>query len=167
MTTILLVVAVFMFLTGVLFFGLHGFVWRTGGAPDLATQLKPVNIDALKNLLDPAQDIYLSKHLGARELRMVRRERALVLIEYVWLIAQNAATVLEAAELARKSPNTETVAEGARMANLALRVRLAALYGLWRLTLTWIWPGRLVGTSIVDGYSALSGDIQRLRQSVL
>lgn len=161
MITIILITTVFVFLGTVLFLGLRGFVGRAD-VRGLSTRLKPVSIDAMRNLLDQEQDRYLASRLTPVQMRHIRRERAIVLIEYVWRIAQNAALALQASESLSRSRSREMAEKGVQIANTALRIRLLALYSLWFLTLSVVWPRAPLSINIVDGYSMLSFDIDFL-----
>lgn len=161
MITIILITTVFMFICGVTFLGLRGFI-RSTDVRGLSTRLKPVNIDAVKNLLDADQDRYLASRLSPAQMRDVRRRRAIVLIEYVWRIAQNAALVLQASESLRRSGSRDLAEKGLQVSNAALRIRLMALHSIWVLSLSLVWPGAPLATDFIDGYSNLRFDIDYL-----
>lgn len=161
MITLVLIITVLAFMVGVLWLGLRGFIFRVD-ACGLSTRLKPVNIDAVKNLLDPEQDRYLSSRLSASQMRDIRRRRTIVLLEYVWRIAQNAALVLQVSESLRRSESPEMSEKSAQISNMALRIRLMALSSIWFLALSMIWPGTPLSTSVAEGYSVLRFDISYL-----
>ncbi len=166
MITTLLVLAVFVFLSALLLVGARGFSEKLASVEELSWRLEPVNLEALKNLLNPDEDLYLERHLDRRELRSVRRERAVVAAGYVWRIAGNAAHVLHAAELAAKSATPEVAEEGARIAAYALRTRLMALKAMAVLGGSFLFPGRPGAAGLLEGYSALSLDIYYLTHSI-
>lgn len=162
MITSLLIAVVLLFLFTILFIGARGFAEKLNGLDELSSRLKPVNVEALRNLLDPAQDVYLVQRLSKRDLRSVRRERAIVAIEYVWRIAGNAALLMRAADLANRSSSPEIATAGARIANSALRTRLLALRTLFSLTLAVILPGQPLGSTVLQQYTSLDTDVHLL-----
>ena len=153
---------VVILLLGIVLFGAIGAARKLRKFEDLQKRLQAVNTDALRNLLDPAQDSYLAQRLTPAQLRSVRRERAIVAIEYVWKIGRNAALIMSAAELASRSQSPEVAASAVRIANAALRTRFLALQTMGKLAIGVLLPGRPVGESVLQRYVNLDSDIQTL-----
>ncbi len=133
----------------------RGFSNSLHSVDDLASHIVPVNIAALQNLLDSAQDEYFARHLSPRDLRWVRRERARVAMEYVSRIASNAAYYMRAGTIAMRSPDPAISSAGREIVNPAFRTRLNALE-IW-LALSWqiIVPGSPRELRLVQGYQEL------------
>ena len=58
---------------------------------ELAAQIQPIDVEAFRNLVDPAEDDYLRRRLPASDFRVVRRERLRAMAAYVQLAGRNAA----------------------------------------------------------------------------
>ena len=56
----------------------------------LARQIKPIDIEAFRNLVDPAEDEYLRRRLPTPEFRLVRRKRLRAMAAYVQAARRNA-----------------------------------------------------------------------------
>src|SRR6266567_6841892 len=56
----------------------------------LAGRIQPIDVDAFRNLIDPAEDEYLRRRLPAPEFRVVRRERLRAMAAYVQIAGRNA-----------------------------------------------------------------------------
>lgn len=166
MITLLLITLILIFSIAILIIGVHGFTEKLNAPDELATRLRPINIEAFRNLLDPVQDAYLAKHVTGRDLRSVRRERAMIAFEYVSRIAVNAALVMQAAELARRSTVPEIAGAGARIANIAVQTRVLAVRALISIALSVIFPGRPLGAPILQQYCDLDVDISLFAATV-
>jgi len=162
MITVLLIGSILVFLGTVLVIGLRGYADKFETLDELPSRLQPVNLEALRNLLDPAQDDYFARRLDSTDLRSVRRERNLAAIEYVWRIARNAAQVIRVAELATKSSSREISAAGARIANSALQTRLLALKTISILLLGAVIPGAPLRVPMLQQYTSLSTEVSLL-----
>ena len=68
---------------------------------ELDGRTQPVDIEALRNLIDPQETHYLQTRLPAKVFRKLERERALAAAEYVQRIAHNAAVLVRLAQAAR------------------------------------------------------------------
>jgi hypothetical protein len=165
MITLLLIACIFFFLATVLLIGVRGYTDKFESLDELSSRIEPINVEALRNLLDPAQDDYFVRHLNPRDLRWVRRHRNLVAIEYVRRIARNAAQVIRVAELATRSSSREIASAGSRIANSALRTRLLALKTLSMLWLGVVIPGRPLGVPMLQQYANLDSEVYLLSRS--
>src|SRR5215472_13238604 len=56
-------------------------------------QIQPVDVEAFRNLVDPAQDEYLRRRLTATEFRQVQRERLRATAAYIQVAGRNAAAL--------------------------------------------------------------------------
>jgi len=165
MINVLLIGSMLLFLAAVLVVGTRGFADKFESLDDLSSRVKPVNVEALRNLLDPVQDDYLAQHLAVGDLRWVRRSRNLVAIEYVWRIAGNAAKAIRVAELASKSRSPEITSAAIRISNDALHTRLIALKTISILVVGIVFPGPPLRVPLVQQYTSLNTEIYLLRET--
>ena len=60
----------------------------------LAARIQPIDVEAFRNLIDPAEDEYLRRRLTAGEFRRVRRQRLHAMAAYVQTAGRNAAVLI-------------------------------------------------------------------------
>ncbi len=164
MTWVLLFVLVVFFLSFAVL-AARGFVGNLRSVEDIGTHIRPVNVAALENLLDPGQDAYLARNLNARDLRALRRERALVAMEYVARIAKNSAYFMRAGVLAMRSSDPAMVAAGRQLVNPALQTRLIALRAWTALAFQAMFPGAPQALAFLQNYSELTSGAMTLGRS--
>src|SRR5690348_12757190 len=70
----------------------------------LASQLRSVDVDAFRNLINEGEEEYLRQRLLPSEFKSIQRERKLAAIEYIGCAAKNAAILIRLAEAARQNP---------------------------------------------------------------
>lgn len=125
--------------------------------------IKPVDIEAFRNLIDPADDEYLRRRLPAGELRAVRRARLRAMAAYVLAVARNAAILIRVGQSALASNDPQTVQAGRQLVEQALLLRRNAGFALMRIYAAWAWPvAGTAATPILHGYEQLSGSAMRL-----
>jgi hypothetical protein len=123
---------------------------------ELLGQTRQVDIEAFRNLTDPAEEEFLRANLSPGEFRSIQRERLRVAVEYINSAAHNAAILLRVGELARQSSDPEIVHAGQQLLDSALRLRLYALLTTTRLYVGIALPGtRLADNTLLDGYQRL------------
>src|ERR1700681_4769503 len=66
----------------------------------LATQIQPIDVEAFRNLVDPAEDDYLRQRLPASEFRAVRRERLRAMAAYIQAANRNARVLVSMGQAA-------------------------------------------------------------------
>jgi hypothetical protein len=140
--------------------GRHG----TGGNLDhLASQLRPIDVEAFRNLIDEREEEFLRAHLPAREFRGIHRERSLAAVEYVWCAAQNAAILIRLAEAAKLDADPATSAAAGKLLENALRLRLYAFQAVPRLYLGILlpWAGGKPGF-VADTYDTMTRQVVML-----
>jgi len=124
---------------------------------DLVGRTRPVDIDAFRNLIDPAEEDFLRENLPAGEFRVIQRERLRAAVEYVSCAAHNAAVLLRLGEAARLSSDPKIAQAGRQLLDSALRLRLYALLSMIKLYLGIILPSaHLSAGRLVDNYQHLS-----------
>jgi hypothetical protein len=124
---------------------------------DLIGHTRPVDIDAFRNLIDPAEEDFLRRNLPTGEFRVIQRERLRAAVEYVSCAAHNAAVLVRLGEAARASSDPKIAQAGRQLLDSALRLRLYALLSMIRLYLGIAFPGaHLSAGSLADNYQHLS-----------
>ena len=160
-----LILSILVFVATLLLIGVRGFRNAPESLDQLPSRLKPVNVEALLNLLDQEQDAYFAQCLSPGELRWVRRNRNIVAIEYVWRIVENAALLVRVGELAMKSPSLEISRAGEQIANSALHTRLLALKTTAHLAGGVIIPGPPMSIPMAQDYLNLNTQLFRLSKT--
>ena len=124
----------------------------------LAGAIRPIDIEAFRNLTDPAEDSYLRHRLPPAQFRAVRRERLRAMAAYVYLVGRNAGVLVRVGETALASGEPR-VAEAARqLVNDALLLRRNAHVALARIYLALAWPNSdFAAVRVVERYEHLSG----------
>jgi len=124
----------------------------------LAGQIQLLDVEAFRNLADPAEDAYLRSRLPASEFRAVRRARLRALAAYVQTAGKNAAVLVRMGQSALASADVPTAEAAAQLLNQALLLRRNAFLALVRIRIAMAWPNAgLVAAPILDGYGRLSG----------
>ena len=113
---------------------------RGGNLDELAAQLRPIDVDAFRNLIDEREEEYLRAHLPMREFRGVHRERMMAAVEYVWCATRNTSILMSLGEAAKHSADPAIVVAADKLLENALRLRLYAIQSLPRLYLSMIFP---------------------------
>jgi len=107
-----------------------------------AEHLSPVDVEAFRNLIDPAEEEFLRSRLQPRDFRRIQRERLRAAVEYIAGAARNAAILLRLAEAARHSPDPAVVHSAQKLTDEATRLRLYAFQAIPRLYLAMLFPTR-------------------------
>lgn len=138
--TYFIVAAAFVALLGVLRLGWARHRQRARTA-DLANDLVPLDVEAFRNLADPAEDDYLRSHLPRGEYRKVRRVRLQAMATYVRLASRNAAVLAQIGQSALVHPDPVRADAARGMINDAFQLRRNATVALARIYLAIVWPG--------------------------
>jgi hypothetical protein len=135
-----------------------------GDLDELAAQLRPIDVNAFRNLIDEREEQFLRERLPAREFRSVHRERMLAAAEYVWGAARNAGILVQLAE-AGKADSDPTVASAAEnLLENALHFRLYAFQVVPRLYLSALVPyGNHAPQAIAEQYDLMSRQMVMLQ----
>jgi hypothetical protein len=113
---------------------------KGGNLDELAAQLRPIDVDAFRNLIDEREEEYLRAHLPVRDFRGVHRERMMAAVEYVWCATKNTTILTSLGEAAKQSSDPAVVAAADKLLENALRLRLYAIQSLPRLYISMIFP---------------------------
>src|SRR5579863_6147663 len=122
---------------------------KGGNLDELTAQLRPIDVNAFRNLIDEREEEYLRAHLPMQEFRGIHRERMLAAIEYVWCATRNTSILTSLGEAAKQSADPTVVAAADKLLENALRLRLYALRSLPRLYLSMVFPNASAATQVV------------------
>jgi len=137
--TFLIVVAAVLGLGSVVSVGLAR---RQRHTPKAAlTELVPLDVEAFRNLTDPAEEDYLRRHLPPAEYRTVRRARLRAMAAYVHLASRNAALLAQIGQAVAMQKDPERARATRRMINDAFLLRRNATVALARIYLALVLPG--------------------------
>ena len=128
-----------------------------------AAHLLPVDIDAFRNLIDPAEEDFLRRRLPPTDFRRIQRKRLGAAKEYIAGAARNAGILLQLAEGARQSPDPEVVQTAQKLIDEATQLRLYAFRAIPRIYFAMLFPSQ--GTSFVrlaDGYERINQEMAAL-----
>jgi hypothetical protein len=124
----------------------------------VASQIQPLDVEAFRNLADPAESDYLRRCLPASQFRTVQRARLRAMAAYVQTAGKNAALLARMGQNALASSDAPTAEAALQLVNQALLLRRNAALALVRIYLAMAWPSsNLAADPILDGYKRLNG----------
>jgi len=125
--------------------------------------IRPVDLQAFRNLTDPAEEKYLRENLEPADFRSIQRERLLAAVDYISCVKDNAAILIQVGEEARKSSNPATAAAAVKLVDDAVRFRRYALITIPQLYLKIVWPTKGVPAgSLADSYEDIASRLTLL-----
>jgi hypothetical protein len=128
------------------------------GSAGLAATIRPIDIEAFRNLIDPAEDGYLRRRLPPAQFRKVRRERLRAMAAYIHVAGSNAAVLVRVGEAALASGDERIAGAAHQLVNDALLLRRNATLALARIYLALAWPNsEFAAVRVADRYEQLSG----------
>ena len=127
----------------------------TAGSPGA---IRPIDIEAFRNLVNPAEDEYLRRRLPPGQFRRVRRARLRAMAAYVRAAASNAAVLVRMGQAALASSDPQVAATAHQMVDHALLLRRNATVALARIYLALAWPySGFAAVRVIDRYEQMSG----------
>ena len=124
----------------------------------LAASIRPIDIEAFRNLINPAEDDYLRRRLPPAQFRVVRRQRLYAMAAYVHVVADNAAVLVRLGQGAVASGDARISGAAQRVVNDALLLRRNTTVALVRIYMALAWPNSgFAAVRVVDCYEQLSG----------
>ncbi len=146
------------------------FAWRIiarirmyGNAEDLSKQVRSVDLEAFRNLTDPAEEQYLRERLSPATFRAIQRERLRAALDYVGGVSHNAGVLLNLGQAARQNPDAQIAEAGRVLVDEALRLRLYSVLTISKLWFRFVFPDAAFQPSgIVDRYQHVSEGAVRL-----
>ncbi len=124
----------------------------------LESKVQPIDIEAFRNLVDPAENDYLRYRLSASQFRKVQRERLRAAAAYIRVASHNAAVLVTIAQPALTSADSATLAAAHALVDNALLLRRNATIALLRIYFALAWPdSALAARPVLHGYEQLNG----------
>jgi len=130
---------------------------------NLLAQIQPIDVEAFRNLVNPAEDAFLRRRLPASRFRQVRRARLRATSAYVRAAGKNATVLVRIGEAALATGDLR-IANAARvLVNDALMLRRNATFALIGIHMALAWPNSgLAAVPVIDGYGRLSSSAMLL-----
>jgi hypothetical protein len=114
---------------------------KGGNLDELVSQLRPIDVNAFRNLIDEREQQYLRAHLSGWEFRRIHRQRMLAAVEYVWCATRNTSILISMGEAARQSPDPTLVTAADKLIENAQGLRLYAIQSVPRMYVSMLFPG--------------------------
>ena len=135
----------------------RGHLLATRNLENLDRDIRPVDVAAFRNLVDPEEDEYLQTRLAPAEFRTIRRERLRAAVRYVSGAARNAAIMMQMGEAARRSLDPKIAEAGEKLVDSALRLRLSAIQTTAKLYMGMILPQtRVAPHGLTENYEHMT-----------
>jgi hypothetical protein len=129
---------------------------RPASKADLEAQIEAIDVAAFRNLIDPAEDEYLRRHLSAAQFRVTQRARLRARAAYVRVAGRNAAVLIRMGQTALATNDTRVREAALRLVNDALLLRRNAGFALLRIYADMAWPNRSTAAAgLIDRYERL------------
>ncbi len=130
---------------------------QVSGDSSLAGHLQPIDVEAFRNLVDPAEDDYLRRRLSPRQFRLVRRERLRATVAYVQVAGRNAALLVRIGTIAMEGGNEQIAAAAQSLVNDALLLRRNATYAILKIYIARALPNwDLSGSPVLNSYERIT-----------
>ncbi len=124
---------------------------------DLAAQIRPLDVEAFRNLLNPSDDAFLRQRLSASDFRLVQRARLRAMAAYVQEAGRNAGVLIGIGQSAMATADPRTAEAAQQLVNEALLVRRNAGFALLKIYVALTWPtSGPAASSVFDGYQRLN-----------
>ena len=126
--------------------------------------IRSLDIEAFRNLVDPAEEAFLRCTLSPKEFREIQRERAWAALVYVRCAGRAAVLFAKAGQAAQHSSDPQIAESGIQIAHSALRLRLYTLQAGLRLLAQAMLPGtgNRPLSSLIDQYERTAETLLRL-----
>jgi hypothetical protein len=127
-------------------------------------QLQLIDLEAFRNLVDPAETAYLRHRLPASEFRTVQRARLQAMATYVHAAGRNATALARIGQSALAGNDDPQTAQAAReLVGNAVLLRRNASLALFRIYVALAWPNAgLAADRILHSYERLNGSAMLL-----
>ncbi len=103
---------------------------------------RSLDIEAFRNLVDPAEEAFLRDHLPPKKFREIKRQRAWAAFLYAWEAGRAATALARVGQAAQRSLDPEIAASGVQVTENAFRLRLQSVRVSLRLLTEVLLPGR-------------------------
>ena len=140
MTITILIIAFGCLALFLLFYAAHRRRADISQYDSLSSRLEPVPVDALLNLIDPAQRDYLKRSLPGTDFARLQRLRNRAIFRYIRTIHKNAGILMRCAHAAAHSERPEIAQAGQELLDLALFTRTQSMFCLASLAWSFVFP---------------------------
>jgi hypothetical protein len=120
--------------------------------------IQPIDVEAFRNLVDPAEEDYLRQRLPGSEFRRVQRQRLRAMAFYVVAAGRNAAMLVLMGQSALAAGDAQTAEAARRLVDSALLLRRNSAFALVKIYVALAWPNvGLTARPLLHDYERLSG----------
>src|ERR1700687_967445 len=125
---------------------------------------RALDIEAFRNLVDPAEEAFLRDHLSPEKFREIQRRRAWAAVLYAWEAGRGATALGEVGQAAQRSMDPEIAVASVPVSENAFRLRLQTVRVSLRLLTEVLWPGLSSRSlpSLADPYERAAETLFRL-----
>jgi hypothetical protein len=136
---------------------------QVSGEVGLAAKIQPIDVEAFRNLVDPAEDDYLRRRLSPRQFRRVRRERLRAVSAYVRVAGHNASLLVRIGTSALEAGDAQVSDAAHRLVNDALLLRRNATYAILKIYVTRALPAAgLPASTVLSSYERITASAMLL-----
>ena len=136
---------------------------QSSGRTGLATEIRPIDVAAFRNLVDPAEDDYLRRRLPASDFGVVRRERLRALADYVQLAKRNAEVLVRIAQNSTSAADAQTAEAARRLEDNAHLLQRNCTFAIMKIYIALAWPSsNLAAAPVLQGYAQLNNSAMLL-----
>ena len=134
---IITLILILLALAALVFFVLRGFgpSRPVTDQAELNDNIRTVDLEAFRNLIDPEEEEFLRLHLPADEFRAIQRQRLRAAIDYLAAVSHNAALLLHLGLSARRSSDPRIAETAQNLVDNALRLRLYSALAICKIGL--------------------------------
>jgi hypothetical protein len=143
---IITLILILLALAALVFFVLRGFVPSrpVTDQAELNDNIRTVDLEAFRNLIDPEEEEFLRLHLPADEFRAIQRQRLRAAIDYLAAVSYNAALLLHLGLSARRSADPRIAETAQNLVDNALRLRLYSALAICKIGLRIAFPSAVL-----------------------
>ncbi|MGB7601063.1 MAG: hypothetical protein WBM24_12210 [Candidatus Sulfotelmatobacter sp.] len=128
-----------------------------------ATTIRSLDVEAFRNLINPAEDQYLRRRLPAAQFRQVRRARLRAMAAYVQVAGNNAGVLVGLGEAALASGDPRVADAARQLVEHALLLRRNTTLALARIYVALALPSsNFAAVRVVERYEQVSGSAMLL-----
>jgi hypothetical protein len=130
---------------------------QSSGRTGPATEIRPMDVAAFRNLVDPAEDDYLRRRLPASDFRLVRRERLRAMAAYVQSAKRNAEVLVRIAQNSTLAADAQTAEAARRLEDNAHLLQRNCMFAIVKIYIALAWPNSsLAAAPVLQGYEELN-----------
>jgi hypothetical protein len=125
--------------------------------------IRPIDVQAFRNLANPTEDEYLRRQLPASAFRRVRRKRLWAMAAYVEVARINAGLLVTAGQAAIGSGDQRFAEPARQLVDEALLLRRNATAALMQIYIALAWPNSgFAAVRVIDRYEKVGGSAMLL-----